>query len=204
MLPPPPDLPRGVRCDAAGSLVACSSFSGEDATACEGKLVTATGTGPDRRSAELAALSACRDEMERTRRTEQWPTRVDAPCAIERCAGDGAEGSADFSGGLRISGPGSIDRSSVLQALRRAAGSFKSCYERLLKSDPKLEGRVIIVFVLDPNMPSGQPRSVRASADDALRSLADCIVRQVQRVSFPLPEGGKVTVSFPIVFKQAR
>jgi hypothetical protein len=75
---------------------------------------------------------------------------------------------------------------------------FRLCYEEGLKRDPKLEGKVGTRFVIDPD---GRVRDVIVEGTTLHdREVIACIVRGFKALTFPPPDGGKVTVVYPIMF----
>ncbi|MBS2013592.1 MAG: AgmX/PglI C-terminal domain-containing protein [Deltaproteobacteria bacterium] len=91
----------------------------------------------------------------------------------------------------------------VIQRILRASfGRFRLCYENGLRSNPDLAGRVTVKFVIDR-------KGDVASAADGGSTLPDqavvgCIVRAIGGVSFPAPEGGVVTVVYPLDLAPAK
>jgi hypothetical protein len=85
----------------------------------------------------------------------------------------------------------------VQRIVRQNFGRFRLCYENGLKANPKLEGRVSVTFVIDR---SGAVGSVKADGDMPDRAVRDCVARAFHGLSFPAPEGGIVTVVYPILF----
>ena len=90
----------------------------------------------------------------------------------------------------------------IQRSVRANMGRFRSCYERGLASNPALEGRVAVKFVID------RSGAVSTAADDGSTlpdpSVVQCIVRQYRSMSFPPPEGGAVTVRYPLDFRPSR
>ena len=88
----------------------------------------------------------------------------------------------------------------IQRIVRQNFGRFRLCYETGLKSDPALEGKVAVRFVIDAD------GGVSSAAQDPSTTLADktvvsCVVRAFSTMSFPKPEGGGiVTVVYPITF----
>jgi hypothetical protein len=76
---------------------------------------------------------------------------------------------------------------------------FRACYEVGLKTNPSLAGTVITRFVIDN---SGAVESA-ASGGGTLGSgtVSACVLGVFRTLSFPAPEGGKVTVTYPINFQ---
>jgi hypothetical protein len=85
----------------------------------------------------------------------------------------------------------------IQRIVRQNFGKFRKCYEAGLKSDPSLSGRVTVRFVITR---TGTVSSVSGSGDIPDTSVISCVTRAFYGLSFPQPEGGIVTVSYPIVF----
>jgi hypothetical protein len=95
-------------------------------------------------------------------------------------------------------GYGRLDPAIIQRILRQNRGRFRRCYEDGLRASPNLQSRVVVFFVIDRN-------GAVSHAHDAGSDLPDsgtigCIVRAVYGLSFPAPEGGVVTVSYPFLF----
>jgi hypothetical protein len=105
-------------------------------------------------------------------------------------------GSAAVTGGSGVLSPDAV-RSTV----GRAIGGIKACYERALRRNPTLGGRVTINFTI-----GGGGRVVSASAaNDTLgTAVSGCIVTRFRSLRFPPPEGGNVTFSYPFFFQPAQ
>lgn len=84
----------------------------------------------------------------------------------------------------------------VQRVVRQSYGRFRMCYERGLGRDPQLKGRVTARFVI------GRDGRVTSAADagstlgDA--EVIDCVVKSYGGLVFPEPDGGIVTVVYPI------
>ncbi len=86
----------------------------------------------------------------------------------------------------------------IQRIVRQNFGRFRMCYESGLKRDPTIEGKVAVRFVIDTN---GEVSSVSdAGSTMPDKSIVSCVQRALGGLSFPMPEGGIVTVVFPIVF----
>jgi hypothetical protein len=93
---------------------------------------------------------------------------------------------------------GRLPPEAVQRIVRQNFGRFRACYEKGLQQNPALSGRVATRFVIDRG-------GAVASAEDGGSSMADpavvsCVVRSFRGISFPQPEGGVVTVTYPITF----
>lgn len=109
------------------------------------------------------------------------------------------------SAGLRDQAPstnGRLPPEVIRRVVRQNMGRFRQCYERGLSSNPALEGRVTVKFVI------GQTGGVTSAMDDGSslpdREVVQCIVRQYGMLSFPAPEGGVVTVRYPLDLRPSR
>lgn len=93
---------------------------------------------------------------------------------------------------------GRLPPESVQGDVRRNFGRFRRCYEAGLLQNPTLEGRVVVRFVI------GRDGSVTSAADAGSdlphAGVRACVVRAFLGLSFPQPEGGIITVTYPIVF----
>jgi hypothetical protein len=75
---------------------------------------------------------------------------------------------------------------------------FRLCYLHGLTSNPWLEGRVATRFVIGAN---GRTANISNSGSDLPDSeVVRCIIRSFYGLEFPKPEGGIVTVVFPMMF----
>ncbi len=86
----------------------------------------------------------------------------------------------------------------IQRIVRQNFGRFRMCYENGLRNNPALQGRVAVRFVIDRE---GAVSAVSDGGSDIPdRGVASCVVRSFGGLSFPKPEGGIVTVVYPIVF----
>jgi hypothetical protein len=86
----------------------------------------------------------------------------------------------------------------IQRIVRQSFARFRLCYERALKREPTLSVQVKTRFVIDA---TGATSAVQTSADHPVsQDLLDCVGRGFKQLSFPAPEGGIVTVVYPINF----
>lgn len=86
----------------------------------------------------------------------------------------------------------------VQRVVRQNYARFRLCYEQGLTKNPKLEGRVTVRFVIGRN---GSVSHVSNGGSDIPDStVVECVMRAYYGLSFPQPEGGIVTVVYPILF----
>ena len=86
----------------------------------------------------------------------------------------------------------------IQRIVRQNFGRFRLCYENGLRTNPNLQGRVSVKFVIDR---SGSVSTASDGGSDLPdQGVVGCVVRGFGNLSFPQPEGGIVTVVYPISF----
>ena len=109
------------------------------------------------------------------------------------------------SGSVKSEAPavdGELDPAMVAKEVRTRLGAIKACYERALKRNPTLSGKVVIHWTITQ---AGTVSGVDVEQDtlgDA--EVASCMKALVARWRFPAPAGGSVDVSFPFVFQSSQ
>jgi Ca-activated chloride channel family protein len=99
-------------------------------------------------------------------------------------------------GGTSVSGR--LPPEVIQRIVRQNFGRFRLCYENGLRNNPNLSGRVSVRFLINE---SGSVSSVANGGSDLPDSgVIACVVRSFSGLSFPQPDAGSVTVTFPIVF----
>ena len=103
----------------------------------------------------------------------------------------------DGGGGTQVNGR--LPPEAVQRVVRQSFGRMRACYEAGLTQNPDLEGRVTVKFVIDRE---GQVALASPWSDTTIADVkvAQCVTRAYQAMAFPKPEGGIVTVVYPIVF----
>jgi hypothetical protein len=93
---------------------------------------------------------------------------------------------------------GRLPQEVIQRIVRQNFGRFRLCYENGLRTNPNLAGRVTVKFVID------RSGSVSTASDGGSeipdQGVVQCVVRGFGNLSFPQPEGGIVTVVYPIIF----
>ena len=105
---------------------------------------------------------------------------------------------------IRVREPGGVTTNGHLppeviqRIVRQNFGRFTFCYQNGLKTNPNLEGRVTVKFVI------GRDGAVQLSADGGSdipdASVKQCVVSSFAGMSFPAPDNGMVTVVYPLMF----
>ena len=93
---------------------------------------------------------------------------------------------------------GELDPALVSKEVRARIGAVKACYERALKRNPNLSGKVKVRWTITA---AGTVSGVDI-ADDTMgdSEVSSCIKQLVARWRFPAPSNGSVEVEFPFVF----
>jgi hypothetical protein len=84
----------------------------------------------------------------------------------------------------------------IQRVVRQNFGRFRNCYEGGLRSNPNLEGRVTARFVIGRD---GAVSNVSAGGDLPDATVRSCVASAFYGLSFPAPDSGIVTVSYPIL-----
>jgi hypothetical protein len=121
--------------------------------------------------------------------------------------GSGAS-SGRFTRGHRVSSPkmmvgtstvsGRLPPEVIQRIVRQNFGRFRLCYETGLRANPNLEGRVVTAFVIGRDGAVSSVQNAGSSMSDP--SVVSCVVRSFYGLSFPAPDNGIVTVTYPIAF----
>jgi hypothetical protein len=84
----------------------------------------------------------------------------------------------------------------IQRVVRQGFGRFRRCYDQARLEQPGLQARVATRFVV------GRDGSVStaSSSGDGTTALHACVAESFRALSFPQPEGGVVSVVYPIVF----
>lgn len=95
---------------------------------------------------------------------------------------------------------GSADSGTIKRIIQRARAQFRQVYERALKRDPTLSGKVVIKLVIGPDGAVKEATISESTLKDA--RLEKELLRVLSRLKFPASPGGEdVSVSYPFVFK---
>lgn len=93
---------------------------------------------------------------------------------------------------------GTADSSLVLGIIARKNSSFTRCYERALKNNPELAGKIAYELSVSSE---GQVIDARFIEDTLrVKEVADCIKGILMRLVFPAPQGGAAIFSSVLVF----
>jgi hypothetical protein len=131
-------------------------------------------------------------------------------CAGGPCSGDG-HGANFLPGTHHTRAPstkpgdtkvvGRLPPEVIQRTIRQNLGRARACYEVGLRSNPNLQGRVVVNFVIGAD--GGVGSATNGGSDLPDPGVVSCVVRAFAGLSFPAPEGGVVTVSYPIALTPA-
>lgn len=103
-------------------------------------------------------------------------------------------------GGPCIQVNGRLPPEAIQRIVRQNHGRLRACYEQGLFRDPSLEGRVATKFVIDRSGAVSMVSTAESAIADG--SVNACIARAFGNMAFPEPEGGIVTVVYPLIFSK--
>jgi hypothetical protein len=87
----------------------------------------------------------------------------------------------------------------IRQVVRGSYAVFRGCYERGLATNPKLEGKVTVRFVIQRD---GTVSDVTNGGSDLPNDdVVKCVLQGFVALRFPAPVGGIVTVQYPIMLQ---
>ena len=101
---------------------------------------------------------------------------------------------------LRGEGSGRLDKEQIDLVIKERMALYSRCYERELRRDARLAGKVVVRFVVDRD---GSVKHAHLRATSLENSVVEsCVVSEIQQTRFPKPLGsGTVIVSYPFNFQ---
>lgn len=90
----------------------------------------------------------------------------------------------------------------IQRIVRQNFGRFRLCYENGLRNNPALAGRVSVRFVIGRD--GGVASVANGGSDLSDSGVVSCVTRAFYGLSFPPPESGIVTITYPLMFSPAR
>lgn len=104
--------------------------------------------------------------------------------------------------GIEEAGDGDFDRAVIVRMVRTRRAALQACYERALRNDPTLAGRVVTQLTIEESGHVSGVVSTENGVSDP--SVGVCVTRVMQGFRFsPGPEGGTVTYTIPLTFAPA-
>jgi len=97
---------------------------------------------------------------------------------------------------------GQLDSNIIVKEVKARMGAIKACYERSLKRNPNLSGKIAVRWTITP---AGTVTGVDIDQDSmGDPEVSSCIKSQISHWRFPAPAGGSVDVQFPFVFQASQ
>lgn len=94
----------------------------------------------------------------------------------------------------------SLDKEVIRRVIRVHIHEVRRCYEGGLTADPKLNGKVVLRFAIDPSGSVIQSDVVETTLNH--QGVETCIAGAVRTWQFPRPAGkGPVVVTYPFVLR---
>jgi len=128
-------------------------------------------------------------------------TTGDAVASISLDSQARAGGTATREVTKRVAGPSGLEPAAIKRIVSRQRARVRACYERALKTETHLEGRLRMAWSVTP---SGDVQSVRV-VEDGLGSefVAKCVTHAVSQFRFP--ETSETTeIEYPMVFEPGK
>lgn len=95
---------------------------------------------------------------------------------------------------------GSLDPAIIDAVIRRHLPQIQYCYERELPSKPKLNGKLVVHFVIEADGRVSTAAMKTTTMHDG--GVEGCVAQRFKMIRFPNPKGGGiVTVNYPLLFK---
>lgn len=92
---------------------------------------------------------------------------------------------------------GKLDAGKLMRLVRRRSSQFKYCYERELKRNPSLQGKLKLRLTIAMN---GRVSETEIDENSLNSRVARCIIGRLKRWRYPKPQGEAATVVIPFFF----
>ena len=94
-----------------------------------------------------------------------------------------------------------IDRGAVNKEIQSHTDKIKGCYEAALKENPKLAGRVSILFVIAEDGSVSEASYLKEKSTLPDQGMIGCLISQLRGRTFPYPpKGSTAEILFPFTF----
>ena len=117
----------------------------------------------------------------------------------------GSKGDARVSGQVKDSTPdvesSDVDREALARYVRQRLKAMQGCYERELKRNPSLKGKIVVRFSILPSGRSGDIDFEQNTLGD--EAVTSCIRSVIRGWIFPFKPSDAVSVAYPFVFSPA-
>lgn len=103
-------------------------------------------------------------------------------------------------GGGDVEGTGFMSPATISKVLSQHVSAFQYCYNKALKSNPRLSGELKVKFMILANGDVANDNMGFSGNTSRDRNLTSCIQRVFAKIKFPDPSGGEVIVNYPLNF----
>jgi outer membrane biosynthesis protein TonB len=115
------------------------------------------------------------------------------------------KGAATVRGGVSMQAPevesSEVDREKLAAYVRSRKGAIQQCYEKELKRNPSLKGKVVVRFNITP---AGRTSDIDIEENTlGNEAVASCIKTTIRGWVFPFKPDSEVPVAYPFVFAPA-
>ena len=93
---------------------------------------------------------------------------------------------------------GHLDSEIIRRVIRRHRRGMQACYERQLRSDPTIEGRLVVRFTITPD--GDVAIAIITENDTSDSDLGDCVLAELRRMTFPESDTS-IEVTYPFLFQ---
>ena len=94
---------------------------------------------------------------------------------------------------------GFLSKEQINRVVKAHAGGIRFCYEKELRRFPKLSGKIVMNWTIALN---GRVKRAFVQHSTMKNSrVENCLRRNIKRWIFPKPQGGRVVVSYPFLFR---
>src|SRR5688572_24069586 len=96
---------------------------------------------------------------------------------------------------------GSMSKESIQQVIHRSLARVRYCYEKQLRRNPSLGGRVVVFFGIGADGGISDLKISSSTLGDP--EVEKCMLKALAPLRFPKPpDGGTVQVSYPFLFSR--
>jgi len=97
---------------------------------------------------------------------------------------------------------GAIDKELIRRVIQEHASQIRYCYEQELQRDPKLEGKVVIRWIINADGHVTSPQVDGGGTTLASDQVHRCMMDRIQSWEFPKPKGGGIAViTYPWILR---
>jgi hypothetical protein len=101
-----------------------------------------------------------------------------------------------------VFGDGTLDPKAIQRKINKRRKAIQKCYEKELKKNPKLKGKIRLLITIKPNGRVGLVEVTQNTTND--RDVQRCVVRLFKKTRFPKPDGGSVQTEIPILLSGSK